>query len=385
MPGSGIARRGSCMLFADRIRRALVVAWLCGCAGSVARFEPGGVDAMPGGTGATPVPINQGDPSVSGGSGPGGGMTVSPSGMDASTSVFGPPGSEPPLVPLTFTSSTEDFLNPERGFHADLPLPADSIDDARRRGLSLIRSYVVLDRTSDTIPPKLLADLATSLRGVRDRGLKIVLRFSYALAAGPDAPMSRVLSHIAQLKPTLQANADILLVLQAGFIGYWGEWHDSTNGLDNDGSRRTILLSLLDALPSSRMVETRYPWQLRSIFSDPLTHATAFSMTGRARVGLHDDCFVADDTDSGTYWDFGGNKSQEVADNRGFAAKQTRYVPSGGETCKNADQSACVNAVQDLAQFHFTYLNDDFHPDVNARWRAEGCMPEIRKRLGYRF
>ena len=33
----------------------------------------------------------------------------------------------------------------------------------------------------------------------------------------------------------------------------------------------------------------------------------------------------------------------------------------------------------------FSYLNDDFHPDVNARWRAEGCMPEIRKRLGYRF
>jgi hypothetical protein len=314
-----------------------------------------------------------------------GGSATTPPGPDGSAGSFVPPTSEPPLVPLTFTASTDDFLNPERGFHADVPLPADGIDDVRASGLSLIRSYVVLDRTTDTIAPSLISGLAASLKAVRDRGVKVVLRFSYSLNAGPDAPQSRILSHIAQLKPTLQANADILLALQAGFIGQWGEWHDSTNGLDNDGARKAILTALLDAVPASRMVEVRYPWQRRSILPGTLSDATAFSGMGLARVGLHDDCFVADDTDSGTYWDFNGNKSQEVADNRSYTAAETRFVAMGGETCNNAAQSACANATQELAKFHFTYLNNDFNPDVNGRWRSEGCMPEIRKRLGYRF
>jgi hypothetical protein len=376
---------------AERICPVLALLLVCGCtetpeeqAGdfAVSMGGAGGessstsmVTSGTGQTGGQDIPMQTGT----------GGSVTPPPGSSGSAGSFVPPTSEPPLVPLTFTASSDDFLNPERGFHADEPLPADAVDDARASGLSLIRSYVVLDRSSDAIAPSLLNGLAASLKSVRDHGLKIVLRFSYGLNAGPDAPQSRILSHIAQLKPTLQANADILLALQAGFIGQWGEWHDSTNGLDNDASRGAILTALLDAVPASRMVEVRYPWQLRSLLPGTLSDTTAFSGTNLARVGLHDDCFVADDTDSGTYWDFNGNKSQEVADNRSYAAAETRYVPMGGETCNNAAQSACTNATQELAKFHFTYLNNDFNPDVNARWRSEGCMPEIRKRLGYRF
>jgi hypothetical protein len=375
------------MLAAERIRSVVALLVLGGCAQATTAQDPdptpmtGGAGGAPAGTAGM---IETGGQVVASQAGAGGSVVVLPGG-DASTPIDFPPSSEPPLVPLTFTASTDDFLNPERGFHADLPLPADTIDDARGRGLSLLRSYVVLDRTNDTIAPSLISGLAASLKGVRDHGLKVVLRFSYGLNAGPDAPESRILSHIAQLKPTLQANSDILVVLQAGFIGQWGEWHDSTNGLDNDGARKTILTALLDAVPASRMVQVRYPWQLRNLLSGTLSDATAFSGTGLARVGLHDDCFVADDTDSGTYWDFSGNKSQEVSDNRSYAANETRYVPMGGETCNNSAQSACTNALAELAKFHFSYLNDDFNPDVNTRWRNEGCMPEIRKRLGYRL
>jgi hypothetical protein len=243
----------------------------------------------------------------------------------------------------------------------------------------------VLDRTSDTIASDFLSNLTASLGRVRDRGLKVILRFAYGLTAGPDAPLSRVLSHIAQVKPILQANSDVVFVLQAGFIGQWGEWHDSTSGIDNDADRRTVLDALLGALPSSRMIQVRYPYKLRPIFPDLLTDGTAFTGSGGARVGLHDDCFVADDTDTGTYWDYTGDKSAEVAQNRDFAAKQTRYVPSGGETCANNATSGCANAPREAATFHFSYLNADFQPAVNARWNSEGCMPEIRRRLGYRI
>jgi hypothetical protein len=303
----------------------------------------------------------------------------------AGTGGFRPPDTEPPLVTTIFSATDEDFVNPERGFHADLPLPAPDVSDYRARGLSIMRSYVVLDRTTDAIPASFLSDLTASLGRVRDRGLKVVMRFAYGLNAGPDAPLDRVLSHIAQVKPILQANADVILLLHAGFIGHWGEWHDSSSGIDTDQGRRAVLNALLGALPASRMIQVRYPWKLRPIFPDLLTDMVAYSGSGASRVGLHNDCFVADATDTGTYWDFTGNQSEEVAANRDFAAKQTRYVPSGGETCANNAGSGCATAPREAATFHFTYLNVAFHPAVNARWASEDCMPEIRRRLGYRI
>ena len=235
------------MPYAFNVRLLVAMATACGCAADAGAVEPGSTGVTSGGGGTdqnVTHPVEQGGSAVSIGGGAGTTAVTPPHPGDASTGSagsFDPPSSEPPLAPLTFTASTEDFLNPERGFHADLPLPAETIDDTRRQGLSLLRSYVVLDRTSDTISASLLSNLTASLRAVRDRGLKLVLRFSYGTSAGPDAPQSRILAHIAQLKPTLQANSDILWVLQAGFIGQWGEWHDSTNGLDNDASRKTIL------------------------------------------------------------------------------------------------------------------------------------------------
>jgi Domain of unknown function (DUF4832)/Domain of unknown function (DUF4874) len=350
-----------------------------------ARGDTGGADvAATSSSGAGGSGLATG--STSGGAG--GGANPGGSGGAGGTSAgggFGPPDGEPPLVTSTFAPSTEDFVNPERGFHGNLTLPAPNVGDYRAAGSSLIRSYVVLDRTSDTIASAFLSNLTASLGRVRDRGLKVVMRFAYGLTAGPDAPLSRVEAHIAQVKPILQANADVILALQAGFIGQWGEWHDSTSGIDNDADRRTVLNALLDALPSSRMIQLRYPWKLRPIFPDLLTDATAFSEMGGARVGLHDDCFVADDTDTGTYWDFKGDKTSAVAMNRDFAAKQTRYLPSGGESCANGATSGCATATSEAATFHFTYLNADFNSVVNARWNSEGCMPEIRRRLGYRI
>src|SRR5947207_1572003 len=131
------------MLLPDRIRLSLVVVSLSGCAGGVAGFEPGGVDGADGAGGAATVPMNQGGGEPARVDGTGGGVVDPLPTVDGST--FGPPSSEPPLVSLSFTSSTDDFLNPERGFHADLPLPAESVDDVRSRGLSVMRSYVVLD------------------------------------------------------------------------------------------------------------------------------------------------------------------------------------------------------------------------------------------------
>ena len=63
----------------------------------------------------------------------------------------------------------------------------------------------------------------------------------------------------------------------------------------------------------------------------------------------------------------------------------------GGESCELTAYCHCEGtekyngALKDLAVYHFTYLNNGYHQGVLKRWRDEGCMEEIQKRLGYRF
>ena len=86
-----------------------------------------------------------------------------------------------------------------------------------------------------------------------------------------DAPKNIVLNQIAQLKPLLQDNADVIACLQMGFIGTWGENYysdyfgdPSSNGKGkltdkNWSDKNEVLKALLDALPQSRMIQVRTP------------------------------------------------------------------------------------------------------------------------------
>lgn len=69
--------------------------------------------------------------------------------------------------------------------------------------------------------------MAVDFQTARDAGIKIILRFAYTAtltASSPygDATKARMLAHTAQLKATVRANADVIHVVQAGFIGTWG-------------------------------------------------------------------------------------------------------------------------------------------------------------------
>ena len=66
----------------------------------------------------------------------------------------------------------------------------------------------------------------------------------------------------------------------------------------------------------------------------------------------------------------------------------------GGETCGLSAYCHCQpepnykdahGVLQDMAIYHFTYLNQGYHTGVLSRWRSEGCFEEIQKRLGYRY
>lgn len=279
--------------------------------------------------------------------------------------------------------SSSNFLNPERGFHSEVDLFSGSgFDNVRGRGYTLVRSYVRLDDyRNSAIPSDFLNNLRNGLARARTAGVKIILRFSYNFGNAPDAPLNRVLEHIDQLEPILHEYSDVIAVLQGGFIGAWGEWHGSTNGLTSAANKRTIGQALLDAMPDSRMVQVRAPFHRRDIVGSPDPNVELFGDSYQARLGFKNDCFLSTDSDAGTY---GGDQVRDRNETEQF----TVYTAVGGETCAIGFPSSrqdCVVALDELAQFHWDYLNSGFHSGVLNRWRDQGCYDEIARRLGYRL
>jgi len=285
----------------------------------------------------------------------------------------------------TYAESAGDVLNPERGFFVpeEGALPANLADVRRAQKASVIRCYYRLDAYRNAaLPAAFLQQVDADLGKARAAGLKAIVRFAYNSDQGqPDAPLDRILSHIGQLGPVLSADADVLALLEAGFIGAWGEWHSSTNGLENDASRKAVLLKLLSVLPPERMVAVRCNFYKRgALGSDsPLGPDEAFGGSPRSRVGAHNDCLGASEDDFGTY------SEGAIETEKGFLNLDNRFVPQAGETCNPGAYAKCAGMLRDLRRMRWDMLNLGYHPDVLDGWKQEGCYPEIQARLGYRF
>ncbi len=289
---------------------------------------------------------------------------------------------------VMYQPTDEIFPNPERGFSAyrSTWLTPEFCKQMRDQNVTVIqRIHTMPQFRSDSISQYYLDLIGTDFNTAREGGIKLVLRFSYTNIFrnendyGPDASLDTILLHLNQLEPLFQAHADAIAYIEAGFIGVWGEWYYSTHKLNNTNDRRSVLFKELSVLPERRAVVVRTPSYKRDIFKvyTPLTPDSAFSGSYRARTGAHNDCFLASATDYGTY----GNIEQDKT----FLNLDNRYVPQGGETCNPSAYSGCENAMKDLERMHWSLLNKDYHQTVLNGWISEGCMDEIRRRLGYRF
>ena len=293
---------------------------------------------------------------------------------------------------LSFTSTTAEFLNPERGFMRFTNLTDPwSYPQIRSDGQTIV--YGRVDASSFRNQPLsqgFLNQIQSGFDAARTNGLKVKFRLAYNNGFDPDAPKSVMLGHIQQLAPLWNANKDVIFHLDAGFIGAWGEWHSSTNGLDTPANRAEILGAILDAVPVDRTVGIRTPHFKREIFggsqvsdSAVITEANAFDGSDLSRVGHLNDCFLSSPTDVGTYINPGG--VWPVSRELDYIGGESQFVPMGGETCALHARSESPAALAEMETLHIDYLNLDYHPDVINRWQSQGSFDEIQRRLGYRF
>ena len=320
-----------------------------------------------------------------------------------------------PTVTTTYQGSWENFPNPERGFYKSIepiitsenplveepspPLQLSELQQLRNEGISTVRKYYFLAEFRDKpISQSFIDYISNDFKTARKAGVKVIVRFTYNwLGGGPDASKDRILAHLDQLKPVLRSNYDAIAYMEAGFIGYWGEWHHSTNKLEDTAAgkitddAKKIFLKILSVLPKERMVTIRYLRYKKQIFGDKtLTLAEAFNGSDGARTGHHNDAFRSTQNDWGT---FTYNNPQVIEQEKDWLNLDTKYVVQGGEPATPAtdppEWDDCPGALKDFARMHWSGMtvnaNGNTSTPVYQGWKEQGCWREIQRRFGYRF
>ncbi|MET1052175.1 MAG: DUF4832 domain-containing protein [Mycetocola sp.] len=323
----------------------------------------------------------------------------------------------PADVTVTYEASAEVIANPERGFYhhtethyrADNsgyePLDGAEIAQFRDEGITQILRVFYLEKFANNpvLDQEFLDLVQADYDTARDAGISVITRFAYVQGgAWPyeppygDAPVDVVLAHIDQLGPILQANADVIPVVQNGLIGLWGEGYytdhfvaDPANpGVVTEedwANRSAVTQALLDALPETRSVQVRTMLSKQELLDVPsgagsaVTADEARGASAIARVGHHNDCFLAAPDDWGTFL------SDPIELDQEYLEADSRYVPIGGETCNvNPPRSEWPSASAEMARYNYSYLNRDYNQDVLGSWGDEG-IAETARSLGYRF
>lgn len=302
-----------------------------------------------------------------------------------------------PAETITYDPHFDFMLNPGIGFMRLLTLNHTNssrnavlaeIDNLRATEHSI--AWIVFDlnrdRNTDTLGADLKSNIAAVFARARLRGVKVIPRIRYHTQASftPSEPdIARQSLHLDQLATTFNQYHSIVVCYQAGGFGAYGEWYYTAN--TTGAVRRQLLDKMFDILPSDALIQVRTPYYKRE-------YIASGAMPDRlARVGHYNDCFLTGPTDYGTYscYPFTGS-CPSVASLRNEVRLDSNIVPVGGETCPlEGDQAAtyndCTAPYDAMATLGWSFINTAYYTPNIDEWKTQGCWPDIRRRLGYRY
>lgn len=309
---------------------------------------------------------------------------------------------------VTYQPSTATINNPERGFYYPTAagfssynlLTVSQLQGYKTSGMTIILQQWYLNQYLNApIPTTYLNNMQTDFNTMRSAGVKCIIRFAYSKtdASGTiyNPNKAQILAHIAQIKPVLQANADVIMCLQLGWLGAWGEWDTTVSSATSEfcntvgnytswnttcwNNRREVTQAFMDVLPT-KYFQIRMPSSKMALYGN--TPLSSFGTDYKSRLGHHNDCFVSSPDD---YWTYIPNSPiGGIAPQYTYLQQDTKYVPMGGETCAlNPPRSDYTTAAQEMAGFHYTYLNSDYNISVLNSWGTN--ITTAKNNLGYRL
>src|SRR5580658_10111216 len=339
-----------------------------------------------------------------GGSGSGGGS--SGSGSSAGMASSGCAGACPALVSMTntFSANRATISTSEGAPYADCDFWTYGPDCTQQSNFGygptkIVRLYVCLSgevsvgscsqqpAVTGPLSQGMLDDIDTRLGAFAGSGVRLLVRFVYNFGPiGPgamDAPIDVISGHIDQLAPILLKNKDLIFSLEAGFIGTWGEWHDSTSGNDTAAAHKVVLDKELSYFDDAFPVLVRYPGDLIQY---------AGSLTPVANLGLHDDYYASDGDDGGTWnpcitsigYCFSGDTASQFQSYASEVSATSVFVGEFGavdaalQGCSTLGSSSYVYHLQSLSLFPYPTT-------VGTELQNEGCALTFYNMVGTRI
>lgn len=247
-------------------------------------------------------------------------------------------------------------------------------------------------------------NVRATFENCRKNGSTIAVRFRYD-SNGKENPepatFEQVLHHIQQIKENglLEDYKDILMFVETGFVGKWGEQHGGKyTSLDY---KVQLVNAMLECVPKEIPITVRTPnifaaWA--GITTAEMADYVAEPNSDAARIGLYNDGYMGSDTDLGTY----SNRAAETA----WMQLQMQNTYYGGEFSGNLDWAQKYdtylpeNAIPEMYRTHLSYINSNIYSlykdytfgeayDVenvdNSAYYGQTVFQFIRDHLGYRF
>jgi len=351
---------------------------------------------------------------------------------------------EPTISKITFEGDfTRAFLNPERGYYKRSEITERTdFGFVVNENISVVHSYIPVytylgltaknpwsDDITEELPQALLDNLQRGFDAIRAAGLKVILRTAYAWDWTPPIVehWDIVQKHIAQINGVISKNADVVMSLETGILGPWGEWHRDDPYTDSNSEkgasfRYELFKHILDTTPDAIPVANRYPYfikELKHLANNPPEGHDALTAAQYDRIGYHDDSFMCNIDDWGSYnnrniwWgELSGLASNNAGNDRmrSFVMNPEIYTSIGGDRMMGGetewDDTATFNhetsmeplrVLTEMANMHTTYMNADYNPKHTGLWKetdlpasdsgepAESVYNRIERQLGYRF
>jgi uncharacterized protein DUF4832/uncharacterized protein DUF4874 len=197
-----------------------------------------------------------------------------------------------------------------------------------------------------------------------------------------DAPIDVIARHIDQVAPILLHHRDLIFALEAGYIGTWGEWHNSTNGNDTATAHTIVLDKEREHFGGVFPILVRDAGELAQFTGD---------LTPRRDFGLHDDFYASSATDAGT-WQPCNLPAGYCLTNYTTPQLETFGQAIARETMFAGEFAAMYSPLQQcdsLASYSHRYrvqsIGLDAPAAVASELQSQGCLLSFYNRVGTRI
>ncbi|MCQ2519677.1 MAG: DUF4874 domain-containing protein [Lachnospiraceae bacterium] len=287
-------------------------------------------------------------------------------------------------------SNVVEVTNPGQGMYVQVATHNPvNIEGYKDQADLFLLAYDIYDYRDRPLSESKLNELRDCLETVKSLGKMAIIRPAYGfdLYEVNDAENFEIIEeHIQQMATVVNEYKNLVVCIQAGFFGPWGEWHSSkympVDNVKEERENRNKLLSVMLREFDERIpVLVRRPRFIRDAAADGIDIS---------RIGYYDDGLLSTESDYGTYDDVDESGKAVSREAELTWIDENLCNPMGGEMPVKSMYSKPKNADKEFKQLHVNFLNLKYNEEVLDSWKGQKLYDEnaydyLTEHLGYRL